>query len=320
MELKKIVFYESESFNPYLNLAMEEKLLDCAKSDTVYFYLWQNKNTVVIGKNQCATDECNLSLMNQDNITLARRSSGGGAVYHDLGNLNFTFILPNKFYDKRKQLEVVQKALKEFNLISTFSGRNDLLIDGYKISGQAYLERDNFSLHHGTLLIDVDIENLGKYLKVDSTKLQKHGVKSHRQRVKNIKSFNNEVTIDSMKKALKKAVCKVYNLPLIEGELINADLQKYGSKEWLYRLSFKGIRLRKRFEYGLIDIHMQIVNGIVSDVVVNSDLMNVNLIEEIQRKLEGKEFDESLIDEFSLTDNSMAKDIKEMIKSKLYLQ
>jgi lipoate-protein ligase A len=320
VELKKIVFYESESFNPYLNLAMEEKLLDCAKSDTVYFYLWQNKNTVVIGKNQCATDECNLSLMNQDNITLARRSSGGGAVYHDLGNLNFTFILPNKFYDKRRQLEVVQKALSQFNLNSTFSGRNDLLINGYKISGQAYLEKENYSLHHGTLLVDVVIENLGKYLKIDSTKLQKHGVKSHRQRVKNIKNFNDEVTIDSMKKALKKAVCEVYNLPLIEGELINADFQKYGSKEWLYRLSFKGIRLRNRYEYGLIDIHMQVANSIVSNVIVNSDLMDVFLIEEIQKQLEGKEFNESLCDEFTLSDETITKDIKEMIRAKLYLQ
>ncbi len=317
MELKKIVFYESESFNPYLNLAMEEKLLDSAEPDSLYFYLWQNKNTVVIGKNQCASDECNLTLMKKDKITLARRSSGGGAVYHDLGNLNFTFIAPNKFFDKRLQLEVVQKALGEFNLKSNFSGRNDLLLDGYKISGQAYLERGEYSLHHGTLLVDVDIDALGKYLKLDEAKLKTHGVKSHKQRVKNINSFDNRVTVDSIKDALKKAVCEIYELPMVEGELINADFQKYGSREWLYRLSFRGIRLRARFDYGLIDIHMQIIKDKIENVIVNSDLMNVSLIDEIKQQLEGSLFDEELVESFTLSDEIIAADIKEMISNKL---
>lgn len=317
MELKKIVFYESESFNPYLNLAMEEKLLDSAKPDSLYFYLWQNKNTVVIGKNQCATDECNLALMKKDKITLARRSSGGGAVYHDLGNINFTFIAPNKFFNKKRQLEVVQKALSYFNLKSNFSGRNDLLLEGYKISGQAYLEQCEYSLHHGTLLVDVDIDNLGKYLKTDESKLKNHGVKSHKQRVKNINSFNPMISVNTMKDALKKAVCELYDLPMVEGELINADFQKYGSKEWLYRLSFKGIRLQSRFNYGLIDIHMQIINNKIGNVIVNSDLMNISIIDEIKQQLDGKQFDEKMVEAFTLSEDFIASDIKDMMRKKL---
>lgn len=318
MGLKQIVFYESESYNPYLNLAMEEKLLDSAKPDTLYIYLWQNKNTVVIGKNQCAADECNLALMKKDMITLARRSSGGGAVYHDLGNLNFTFITQNDSFDKKFQLTVIQKALESFDIASTFSGRNDLLVDGYKISGQAYLEKKEYSLHHGTLLIDVDIENLGKYLKTDSTKLKSHGVKSHSQRVKNINSFNSIVDIKSMKKSLKKAVCDVYNLPMISGELINADYEKYGSKQWLYKLSINGIRLKKRFEYGLIDIHMNIIDDVISDVIINSDLMATSLIDEIKMNLVSKKYDVSLIDQFHLSDEKVSLDIKAMLESKLH--
>lgn len=317
MKLEKILYYESKSFNPYLNLAMEEQLLNNAKPNCIYFYLWQNKDTVVIGKNQCAFDECKIELMEKNNVKLARRSSGGGAVYHDLGNLNFTFIAPNKYFNKRLQLEVIKKALEQFNLIGSFSGRNDLLIDGFKISGQAYLEKSKFSLHHGTLLIDVDIDNLGSYLKIDKTKLKGHGVKSHSQRVKNIKSFNNLVTVDSMKNALKKSIESVYKIPMFEKELNDIDYKKYCSKEWLYRLSFAGIRFRKRFEYGLIDIHLDLIQNVIKKIVVNSDLMNVNIINEIENQLIDKIFNLETITQFNLSDSQVENDIKKMLIEKI---
>jgi len=315
--IKQIKLYESYSYDPYLNLAMEEKLMDSYEDDTLIFYLWQNKDTVVIGKNQAAEDECNLDLMREDNITLARRSSGGGAVYHDLGNLNFTFITGNDYFDERKQLEVVKKALSSFSLHSSFSGRNDLLIEGYKISGQAYLKRSNCSLHHGTLLIDVDINNLGKYLKQDDSKLKKHGVKSHRMRVKNIKEFDDSVSVDSMRDSLIKAASDVYDVPITKCELLKADEAKYSSKAWLYRLCVDGIRCKKRFDYGLIDINLSVLDGIIEDVVVNSDIMNTSLIDEIKRSVIKRKFNLDMVESITLSEKKIAEDVKMLLKQEL---
>ena len=317
MPIKQIKLYESYSYDPYLNLAMEEKLMDSYEDDTLIFYLWQNKDTVVIGKNQSAEDECNLDLMRENNITLARRSSGGGAVHHDLGNLNFTFITGNKYFNEREQLEVVQKALSYFSLKSTFSGRNDLLIDGYKISGQAYLKKSRCSLHHGTLLIDVDINNLGKYLKSDNSKLKKHGVQSHRMRVKNIKEFEDSATVESIKDSLIKAASQIYALPITKCKLLDADEKKYSSKAWLYRLSVDGIRCKRRFDYGLIDINLSVLDGKIEDVIVNSDIMDISLIDKIKMYLLNKTFDLKTIESLSLGDKKITEDVKKLLKEGL---
>ncbi len=315
--LRLIKYYESPGYNPYLNLAMEEKLMETYESGTLVFYLWQNKDTVVIGKNQCASDECNLSLMNEDNIKLARRSSGGGSVYHDMGNLNFTFITGAEYFDNKKQLDVVIEALNSFGIECYFSGRNDLYIDGFKISGQAFLKKRGKVLHHGTLLFDVNIEDLGKYLKTDSEKLKTHGVQSHIQRVKNIKDFNSNLSIEKIKKALKKSIIKTYNLPLLEYKLPKADESKYSSDEWLYRINIDGLRLKRRFSYGLIDINLELKNNIIVSLVINSDVMDTSLIDEIREQLINRAFDESLIDSFRLSNERIASDLRVLIGENL---
>lgn len=317
MSIKKIQYYLSKEYSPYLNLSAEEKLMDDYEDGCLIFYLWQNQNTIVIGKNQSAKDECNLDLMKKDNITLARRSSGGGAVFHDLGNINFTFITSKKDFDLHKQLEVIQKALSYYGIVSEFSGRNDLLVDGYKISGQAYLNGKTSSLHHGTLLVDVDMGKLGAYLAQDKTKLQKHGVKSHRQRVKNIVDFNNSITIPSMIASLKKAVVDIYKVPIEEKKLPKSDIEKYSSEDWLYRLKVEGIRLRERFNYGLIDINLEVSNNRIIDCAIFSDIMDVAIIEEITNQLKQKQFNNSLLEKFNLENKEIEKDIKNLIRTKL---
>lgn len=313
MSIDKIYYYESEGYNPYINLSMEEKLMDNYEKGSLIFYLWQNQNTVVIGKNQCAADECNLALMRESNITLARRSSGGGAVFHDLGNLNFTFITGSDDYDIHKQLRVIQEALKTFGIESEFSGRNDLLVDGYKISGQAFLKKKGVSLHHGTLLVDVDLEHLGQYLKKDPTKLKKHGVQSHRQRVKNLKDFNEDLTIENIKISLKKAVEQVYQVSLFNKDLIEANVEKYSSDSWLYRLSLDGVRIKQRFDYGLLDLNLQLKDKEIVDVLINTDMMDTDLVEEIKESLIGKSFDSTLIEELKLSNKGVLNDLKGLI-------
>lgn len=315
--LTKIKYYESCVFDPYLNLAMEEKLMETYEKNTLVFYLWQNKKTVVIGKNQCAKDECNLSLMKEDNVKLARRSSGGGAVYHDVGNLNFTFITDSYNFDNKKQLDIIIDTLSIFGIDCYFSGRNDLLVDECKISGQAYLKSQNIILHHGTLLVDVNLEDLGKYLKKDCDKLKLHGVQSHRQRVKNIKEFNSGLTVESLKLALKKSIAKKYNLPLVECDLIKSDVDKYSSDKWLYRINFTGKRIKRRFSYGLIDLNIELKNNVIMLLVINSDLMDVHLIDEIKEQLIGRKFDYTLIDSFHLSNEKVASDIRVLIGENL---
>ncbi len=141
-------------FNPWYNLAVEKRLFRLGY-DGVILYIWQNANTVVIGKNQNAWRECDLAAMEKDDVRLARRESGGGAVFHDLGNLNFTFLVPNELYDVRRQLAVIQRAVAVFGLETEQSGRNDLLLteNGCKFSGNAFQRSATHSLHHGTILI-----------------------------------------------------------------------------------------------------------------------------------------------------------------------
>ena len=318
MSLNKIVYYESKVYDPYINLSFEEHLMNKKDENTLFLYLWQNKNTVVIGKNQSARDQCNLELMKSDNVKLARRSSGGGAVFHDLGNLNFTFICPKDYFDIQRNLNVIKRCLKSFNIKAEFSGRNDLLVDGCKISGQAYLHKNNIALHHGTLLIETDLINLGKYLKKDKEKLESHGVKSHRQRVNNLINFNNAITIDKIKDSIKQSVVEEFNLPIEEREIKdNTLIEKYKSDDWLFRLNTTGKRIKKRFDFGLIDMYLNILDEKIISLDINSDIMDVNIIDSIKSQLLNKQINTSYIGCLHLDNKLIEREINKLLKDNL---
>ena len=198
------------NYDPWFNLSVEEYLAEKINPNQVLLYLWQNKDTVVIGRNQNPWKECNIDKIKADGVYLARRSSGGGAVYHDLGNLNFTFITGKKLYDREKQLEVILRAVNSFGLHAYFSGRNDILLEEKKFSGNAYCFGDSFSYHHGTILINSNMSRLSHYLNPSKHKISSKGIDSVKSRVVNLHSLSPEITVTKMKTAVTNAFTDVY--------------------------------------------------------------------------------------------------------------
>ena len=207
--IQQLKLYEGQSFDPHYNLAVEEYLLQTVEPDCCILYLWQNQNTVVIGRNQNAWKECRTTLLEEEGGHLARRLSGGGAVFHDLGNLNFTFLVPTDCYDLEKQLSVIQLACRSFGIESERSGRNDILAGGRKFSGNAFYRSGDRSYHHGTLLVDVDMARMSRYLNPSKAKLEAKGVDSVRSRVVNLKELASEMTTDRLKEEMANAFQQV---------------------------------------------------------------------------------------------------------------
>ena len=156
--INSLHYYLTDKMNPYENLAREQVLLEDGPKDGVVLYLWQNEKTVVIGRNQNAFKECRVSLLEEEGGHLARRLSGGGAVFHDSGNLNFTFILPREDFDIPRQMEVIRLACLHFGIPAEISGRNDLTANGQKFSGNAFYTSESRAYHHGTILLNADME------------------------------------------------------------------------------------------------------------------------------------------------------------------
>ena len=291
--------FESKGFDPYENLATEKHLMDITPKGTCVLYLWQNQNTVVIGRNQNPWLECRTSLLEEEGGKLARRLSGGGAVFHDLGNLNFTFIMPKEDYDLNRQVSVIQKACALAGIATEKSGRNDLLADGRKFSGNAFYQNRTHAYHHGTLMIDVDKENLGRYLSPPKAKLEAKGVTSVRSRVVNLKELSPKLTIDAMKSHMVTAFAEVYGAKVTPLTLTGRDLdaisaqkEAYGSWEYLCGTPLPfSFQCESHFQWGHIHLQLEAKNGIVSGTKLYSDAMDWSLPETVETALTGCRFD-----------------------------
>lgn len=277
------------SFNPYINLALEEVLLNQIEDDELILYLWQNQNTIVIGYNQNPYIECYMEPIENNEVILARRLSGGGAVYHDLGNLNFTFIGKDSVFDISKNNQIILEALASLNIDATISGRNDLTINGLKFSGHAYYQKQQKQYHHGTIMVHVDKEKLSTYLKPHLSKLQSHQVKSVKSRVMNLVDVQASIRIDDVSKALIQAFSKVYSeakerqLTVTELNQLEEIMPKYASREWLFPRRMKS-NFNKEFvtAIGVITIEANIEADKIKDIELYSDMMNPHLLKEIK--------------------------------------
>ena len=283
----------SNDTSAYYNLAIERLLLK-QNIQIPLLFLWQSKNAVVIGAHQNPFAECDLEKMQLNGVELARRMTGGGAVYHDIGNLNFTFITPKPLSDFNANFKMILSALEGFGITSTLSGRNDILANGFKVSGSAYYKTERTELHHGTLLIDSDLSALSSYLTPKKEKLLKNGVKSVASRVTNLKSINGNLTVDFVKNALidsfkrQNADCETVEITqFLTSNEINEQIEFIKSQEYLYEKwrNFNK-KVGKTCEWGYCSVDFCIdASGQIIALQIESDTTFSQVISQIQKTL-----------------------------------
>ena len=313
----KTRFYVSPSGDGWQNLATDEWLLDHLDEEDLILYLYINQNAVIIGKNQNPWKECNLTAMDRDGVQLVRRVTGGGAVFHDEGNLNFSFIAGNGRYDTEKQFDMILEAVRALGIPCERSGRNDLLAGGSKFSGNAFCSRGHNSQHHGTLLIRADMTRLQNYLQVDPRKLRAKGISSVRSRVCNLVEFRPDLTVPMMRDALRGALCSTFgevsNWTPTEAEQreIAAYYEKHRSWQWrMGQTPQFDIELDNRFPWGGVQMLVTLSEGRVAGLQVYSDALDVGLPELLRGLLTGVEFgSEPLAEALRYAQNEQVQDI-----------
>lgn len=322
--ISKLYIYTASCLDPYINLATEKYIMDNLEKDSMVLYLWQNHNTVVIGRNQNPWLECRCSLMKSENVSLARRLSGGGAVFHDTGNLNFTFILNTPDYDIKRQMSIISSACRMAGIETELSGRNDILAGGRKFSGNAFYNSQGKSYHHGTILINADTEKMSKYLSPPKAKLESKGVKSVKSRVINLSELSSELTVDKMEKYMISASEEVLSLSATRLEIpecdeINTLSKLYGSWDYLYGKSVPfSIKCDGSFSWGNVEIALSIENGIIKNASLYTDSMDWTISEKVKACLTDCPLDAEKI-HFALLDSletGEAEDISRLIKEK----
>ena len=294
--------------DPFFNIALEEYCLMHVNPGEDYFMLWQNEPSIIVGQNQNTLEEINQHFVKERGIKVVRRISGGGAVYHDLGNLNFTFISrmgPGMTIDFSIFASPVIKVLKELGVDAMLMGRNDIVAYNKKISGNAQrLYRGRF-LQHGTLLFDVNISDLAEALNVSLDKIESKGIKSIRSRVGNIREFLKEnMTIDEFRGLLQRRLSDDYRseeISLSEKELLRVSetaRRKFASWDWTYGKSPPfNYRFEKRFPGGKVGVFIHIKEGLIKECKFYGDYLGILETEDVEVRLMGLKYQRKTVEE-----------------------
>jgi len=289
------------SLDPWWNLSVEEYLLDTVEPGQCILYLWQNQNTVVIGRNQNPWRECRTELLENEGGKLARRLSGGGAVFHDTGNLNFTFVVSRELFDLDKQLGVILNAVKALGIKAEKTGRNDLTAAGRKFSGNAFCFRKNSAYHHGTILVSTDFNKLTKYLQVSAEKMNAKGVQSVQSRVINLSELKPGLAVNDVVEAMINTFRDSYNSAApVEScvrngaenrETLEELYAKYSSWKWRYgEAPDFDVEIGRRFDWGEVQLVFSLEDGIVSKSTIYSDALDGEYIERLSGIFDGCPF------------------------------
>lgn len=294
-----MIYLESPGIDPAFNLALEQFVFDEMDRSQEYFMLWQNDNAVIIGKNQNTAEEIDPHYVREHNIRVVRRLSGGGAVYHDLGNLNFTFITgagDTSQIDLHAFNRPVLKALSRLGAEAFCNGRNDMTIAGCKFSGSSQYIRAGRILHHGTLLFDSDLSVLTHCLNVPEDKLSSKGIRSVRSRVTNIRPhLREDLTLPQFWRLLLQFLSEEFSLRpyrFTEEELLRVrEIQaaRYDRAEWNYGPSLSGcLKKEQRFEgCGKIQAVMETKEGCLSRIVFCGDFFGSASLNDLTDRLQG---------------------------------
>lgn len=289
--------------DPRINLAIEEYALKQLPDNDDYLLFYMNEPSIIIGKNQNTIEEINADYVAEKSIHIVRRLSGGGAVYHDLGNLNFSFITNDdgqSFHNFRKFTEPVVQALKELGVEAELTGRNDIQVGERKISGNAQYSTKGRMYSHGTLLFASEMEHVVSALKVNAEKIQSKGIKSIRSRVANITEFlDKDMTIEEFRLAILHSIFgggEVEEYKLTEEDWVKIhelSRERYQSWDWNYGKSPKSnFRASKRFEnIGTVEVQLDIEKGRIKEAKIYGDFFGVRDVSELEAKLHDIPYD-----------------------------
>ncbi|MFK3916660.1 lipoate--protein ligase [Psychrobacter sp. NPDC078501] len=302
----KLRILKSAVTNPWFNLATEDWIFNTLNPDSHTLFLWRNSETVVIGRSQNPWVECKTDKMEADDVFLARRQSGGGAVFHDLGNTNFTFLSPSDAYDQEANFTIIINALQKLGIGATLSGRNDMQVGDRKISGSAFRHAADRSFHHGTLLVNANMQKLGDYLNPHPLKLKAKGIKSVRARVANLVDFNEAINHETLSNAIIEAFCEYHGetaqveqldeASLAKQPTLNAYYQQMADWDWRFGKTPEFTHhIETRFDWGMMDVHMDVKQAIITEVVIFSDALNVELIDLLKNTLTGIKYNKKEI-------------------------
>ena len=309
----------SSCTDPYRNLAYEEALLltfdesnassspgtdalGCgagalALHDEIILFIWQNDRSVIIGRGQNAWRECRSELLESDGVKLARRTTGGGAVYHDLGNINFSFLLSRSKYDLTLQLSVVRQAIRACGIDCVCTGRNDLSVGGKKISGNAFRFTENGALHHGTLLVSTDTDKMMRYLSAPKQKLSARVVQSTPTEVVNLSALAN-VTVEKLKKRLCDAFHAVYgpaesaDIKTVQLADVEALAERNASWDWNYGSTPAfDVAFANAFSFGHVELQLTLREGRVAACRAFTDSMDPEFSARMEKMLSGCAYD-----------------------------
>ena len=298
-------YLKNPQTDPYYNMAFDEYCLENLPLDEPVFYLWQNRPAVIVGMNQEINTEVNLGYLEKNGIALVRRVTGGGAVYHDLGNLNYTIVGRSEDLERDypEYAGLMMKALQELGVPATLSGRNDILVDGKKVSGFAKRVCKNRLMVHGTLMFDVNLEVLTQALCPPATKLQSKGIASVRSRVTNLcEHLPHLANIQAFSQALERILSCQYTdeeYPLSSDELASiqqlAD-EKFSQWEWTYGHSPKATLTHSaRLKCGTVEVHLTLAENRIASCRFGGDFLGNLPVTDVESALKGVIYDAEAI-------------------------
>lgn len=291
--------------DPYFNIALDAYLTRHAPEGHDYLMLWQNRPAVIIGRFQNAPEEVHAEYAREHDIAVVRRMSGGGAVYQDLGNLNYSLVVTSDehhvFNDYQSFTKPVVNALAHFGVEAELTGRNDVTVQGQKFSGNAQYRVRNRLLHHGTIMYDVDLDVVQRVLNVRRDKIESKGFKSVRSRVTNLKPYLGEATLDSFHQTLTESIARENGgiegfYRLTEEDVLAVEKlvsERFGQFAWNFGQSPAfNLRASQRFPSGLVDVRCLVEHAMIREVTIYGDFFSQHDIGDIGRRLTGAVFEE----------------------------